>query len=60
MIGSNEIEVRTGKKGMLVFTAVNDNGQIYLITRNGKKEDRILLNDALTKLFGRSVAIMMI
>lgn len=58
MIGSNEIQVRTGKKDMLVFTAVNDNGQMYLIARREKKEDRILLSDALTQLFGQRVAVV--
>lgn len=61
MISENEIEVRTDDKDMLLCTAVRqDNGQVKLIVRRKEKEDTMPLNDFLTKIYGKSVAVMQI
>lgn len=59
MVRSNENEIRTDEKNMLVCTAVKDSsGNVELICRNGKKEDHISVNSLLTQAYGRSVAVM--
>ena len=56
MIGEKEIEVRTDEKDMLICTAmVKEDGQVELIRRSGKKEDRISIDRFLSKIYGHRV-----
>ena len=56
MIGEKEIEVRTDEKDMLICTAmVKEDGQVELISRSGKKEDRISIDRVLSKIYGHKV-----
>ena len=56
MIGEKEIEVRTDEKDMLICTAlVKEDGQVELISRSGKKEDRISIDRFLSKIYGHKV-----
>ena len=56
MIGEKEIEVRTDEKDMLICTAmVKEDGQVELIRRSGKKEDRISIDRFLSKIYGHKV-----
>lgn len=56
MIGEKEIEVRTDEKDMLICTAmVKEDGQVELISRSGKKEDRISIDRFLSKIYGHRV-----
>ena len=56
MIGEKEIEVRTDEKDMLICTAmVKEDGQVELISRSGKKEDRISIDRFLLKIYGHKV-----
>ena len=56
MIGEKEIEVRTDEKDMLICTAmVKEDGQVELIRRSGKKEDRISIDRFLSKIYGHKI-----
>ena len=56
MIGEKEIEVRTDEKDMLICTAmIREDGQVELISRSGKKEDRISIDRFLSKIYGHRV-----
>lgn len=56
MIGEKEIEVRTDEKDMLICTAmIREDGQVELISRSGKKEDRISIDRFLSKIYGHKV-----
>ena len=56
MIGEKQIEVRTDEKDMLICTAmVKEDGQVELISRSGKKEDRISIDRFLSKIYGHKV-----
>ena len=56
MIGEKEIEVRTDEKDMLICTAmIKKDGQVELISRSGKKEDRISIDRFLSKIYGHRV-----
>lgn len=56
MIGEKEIEVRTDEKDMLICTAmIKEDGQVELISRSGKKEDRISIDRFLSKIYGHKV-----
>lgn len=58
MIKNNEIEIRTDKKKMLVCTSVQtESGEVEIIKRDGKKEDRMSLCSFLSQIFGRPVTI---
>lgn len=59
MIGNNEIEVRTDERDILICTAeIKENGQVDIIGRKGKKEDRISVDRFLSKIYGRSVMVI--
>ncbi len=59
MVRENEVEIRTEEKNMLFCTAVKlPDGNVELISRNGKKEDHISVNSLLSQAYGRNVAIM--
>lgn len=59
MVRENEIEVRTEEKNMLFCTAIKkEDGNVELISRNGKKEDHISVNSLLSQAYGRNVAVM--
>jgi len=61
MARENEIEIRTEEKRMLICTAiVAKDGHIDIITRAGKKEDRITVERFLAQLFGRNVMITLL
>ena len=61
MVRENEVEVRTEGKNMLFCTAINDeDGNIELICRRGKKEDSISINSLLSQIYGRNVAVMLL
>ena len=56
MIGEKEIEVRTDEKDMLICTAmIKEDGQVELISRSGKKEDRISIDRFLSKIYGHTI-----
>ena len=56
MIGEKEIEVRTDEKDMLICTAmIKEDGQVELIRRSGKKEDRISIDRFLSKIYGHMI-----
>ena len=56
MIGEKEIEVRTDEKDMLICTAmIREDGQVELISRSGKKEDRISIDRFLSKIYGHKI-----
>lgn len=56
MIGEKEIEVRTDEKDMLICTAmIKEDGQVELIRRSGKKEDRISIDRFLSKIYGHKI-----
>ena len=56
MIGEKEIEVRTDEKDMLICTAmIKEDGQVELISRSGKKEDRISIDRFLSKIYGHKI-----
>ena len=55
MIGENEIEVRTDEKDMLICTVeIKEDGQVEVISRSGKKEDRISIDRFLSKIYGHN------
>ena len=59
MIQDNEIQVRTDEKKMLVCTAVqNENGDVEIIKREGKKEDRMTVCSFLSQIYGRPVTVL--
>lgn len=61
MVREDEIEIRTDEKQMLICTAkVAEDGHIDIITRAGKREDRITVERFLFQLFGRSVMITLL
>ncbi len=61
MVGIDETPVRTDQLDMLLCTAkMGSDGQMKLITRNGKKEDTMSVDRFLTKVYGRPVAVMFI
>ena len=58
MVRENEIEIRTDKKLMLFCTAVKaPDGNVELISRNGKKEDHISVNSLLSQAYGKNVVV---
>lgn len=61
MINEDEKQIRTDEKQMLMCTvATQDNGDIKLIKRDGRKEDTMSVASFLSQVYGRPVAIMFV
>ena len=59
MVRDNEIEVRTDDKKMLVCTAVKtETGDVEIIKRVGKKEDRMTVCSFLSQIYGKPVTVL--
>ena len=61
MVKNDEKMVRTKNKNMVICSAKTiSDGNVNLIVRNGKKEDSISINEFLTLIYGRPVAVMIV
>lgn len=61
MVKSDETQVRTDNKGMLMCTVKDmPDGDKRIIKRDGRKEDTMTVASFLMQVYGRPVAIMFI
>lgn len=61
MAKDDEKMLRTKNKNMVICSVKTvADGNVDLIVRNGKKEDSISINEFLTLIYGRPVAVMIV